>query len=73
MTARELYEVIIWTVFILMLIFVSFSLCFMVWHDLEQEKENDRNKKRTGGHGKQFRQNAKDRKYRQGMAQDRKR
>lgn len=73
MTYREIYEVIIWTVFILMLIFVSFSLCFMVWHDIEQEKENDRNKKRTNRHGKQFSQNAKDRKHRQSVEKNRKR
>ena len=71
MTATQIYEVIIWTIFMLMLIFVTFSLMFMVWHDIQQERKDDRDKKRTTKHGKQFRQNAKDRKHRQSMAQDR--
>ena len=73
MTAVQIYEVLIWTVFILMAIIVAFCLFGMVWNDVKKEKQHDRDKRYTKKHGKQFGSSAKDRKHSQGVVQDRKR
>ena len=61
MTATQIYEVLIWTIFAIMAIMVASCLFGIVWHDAKGEKNDrdKRNKRKRGGFGTNSRERRK--------------